>query len=128
MILARALHDELLAHARAEAPLECCGVIAGRQGVPLLTYPATNAEHSETRYEIDGPESMEILRDIAERDLELWGIYHSHVLGPAYPSEADVAGAFYPEVLYVIVGLAEDVVRAFRIRDGEVTEEALEIG
>ena len=46
------------------------------------------------------------------------------------PSQTDINLAFYPEAVYIIVGLAgeEPDVRAFRIVDGEVSQTELEVG
>ena len=56
-------------------------------------------------------------------------IYHSHTHTRAYPSATDIRLAAYPDATYAIVTLqdrdAPDV-RAFRIRDGEVTERDVE--
>ncbi len=122
--------EEMIAHARQEAPNECCGVLAGRDGRVLKLYRATNAEHSRYRYEVDSQELFRIHRECEESGWQFLGIYHSHTASEAYPSPTDVRLAFWPESLYFLVSLRDPqnpVVRAFRIRDGEVTEEEIEI-
>jgi len=122
--------DEMIAHARQEAPLECCGVLGGRDGRVLELYQATNAEHSRYCYDIERQELFRINRECDENGWQFLGIYHSHPDSAAYPSPTDVERALWPESLYFIVSLSnpeKPEVRAFRIRDGEVTEEEIEI-
>jgi proteasome lid subunit RPN8/RPN11 len=122
--------DEMIAHARQEAPLECCGVLGGKDGRVLKLYQATNAEHSRYCYNIDSQELFNINRECEENGWQFLGIYHSHTDSKAYPSPTDVHRADWPESLYFIVSLLSPEnpdVRAFRIQDGEVTEETIEI-
>jgi [CysO sulfur-carrier protein]-S-L-cysteine hydrolase len=123
------MFEEMLEHARSEAPNEACGMIASRDGEAVKLYRATNAAHSPLRYEIDGAEQYRIQMEIDDSDLELGAIYHSHTRTEPYPSQTDINLAFYPESLYVIVGLAAETpdVRAFRIRDGSVAEADLDV-
>src|SRR5437660_9758843 len=122
MRIARDLFDEMVAHARADAPNECCGMIASRNGEAVTVYRAENAAASPLRYEIDGAEQYRIQMAIDDEDLELGAIYHSHTRSDPYPSQTDINLAFYPDALYVIVGVAgpETIVRAFTIRDSQV--------
>ena len=129
MKLSRALYDEMVEHARAEAPNVCCGMVATSDGQAVKVYRAVNAAASPLRYEIDGAEQYRIQMDIDDAGHDLGAIYHSHTRSKPYPSQTDINLAFYPEALYVIVGLAgeEPEVRAFAIRDGQVTEAELEV-
>jgi len=129
MKLSRALYDEMVEHARAEAPNECCGMVATSDGQAVKVYRAVNAAASPLRYEIDGAEQYRIQMDIDDAGHDLGAIYHSHTRSKPYPSQTDINLAFYPEALYVIVGLAgeEPEVRAFAIRDGQVTEAELDV-
>jgi [CysO sulfur-carrier protein]-S-L-cysteine hydrolase len=122
--------DEMVAHARAEAPNECCGMIAGRDGTATSIHRARNAEESPLRYVIHPTDQLRIMEEIEERGEELAAIYHSHTGSPAYPSQTDINLAEnWPDPLYVICSLAdrEPEVRAFAIRDGEVEEVTLEL-
>lgn len=129
MRIPRALYDEIVAHARADAPNECCGMVASRDGEAVRVYPATNAAASPLRYEIEGREQYRIQMAIDDDDLDLGAIYHSHTRSAPYPSQTDINLAFYPDALYVIVGLAgeEPDVRAYEIRDGQVADADLQV-
>jgi proteasome lid subunit RPN8/RPN11 len=127
--ISRQLLEEVIAHARAEAPNECCGMIATRDGAAVAVHRARNKAASPLRYEMDGLEQYQIQTAIEDAGLELGAIYHSHTRSAPRPSETDINLAFYPDAVYVIVGLDNDEpdVRAWRIIDGAVTEAALEV-
>lgn len=120
--------EEIIAHASAEDPNECCGVLAGRDGRVLALYRGLNAEASPYRYNIDSRDLLRIMREIEDRGWEILGIYHSHTHTSAYPSKTDVELAFYPDALYLIVSLMDaqrHIIRGFRICGGAVQEEEL---
>jgi [CysO sulfur-carrier protein]-S-L-cysteine hydrolase len=129
MRIPKAIYEELLEHARQDAPYECCGLIGGEDGVAKTVYRARNAEASPLRYNLDPQDQFRIMTEMEERGEELAAIYHSHTASPAYPSQTDINLAAYPDALYLIVSLAEGEkdLRGFRIMDGEVTEVDLEI-
>lgn len=122
---------ELIAHAREEAPNECCGMLGGRDGnesEATTVYRASNAEASPLRYNLDPQDQFRIMKEMEDRGEDLVAIYHSHTASPAYPSQTDINLAAYPDAVYVIVSLVdgEVPVRGFWIRDGEVTEAELD--
>jgi proteasome lid subunit RPN8/RPN11 len=123
--IARQLIDDLVAHARAEAPNECCGMIGARDGEAVSVYRARNAAASPLRYELDPRDQLRIMEKIDDAGLDLGAIYHSHTRSAPYPSQTDVNLAFYPDSLYVIVGVAGAApeVRAYRIPAPERIEE-----
>jgi len=125
----RALLDQIVAQAQDEAPNECCGIIAADDGVAVAVHPARNAAASPLRYEMDGMEQYKIQTAIEDAGHDLGAIYHSHTRTAPYPSQTDINLAFYPEALYVIVGVAgeEPDIRAFHIVEGEVSEQPLEV-
>ncbi|HWT25807.1 MAG TPA: M67 family metallopeptidase [Solirubrobacteraceae bacterium] len=129
MRMPRSMLDRIVAQAREEAPNECCGMIASRDGVAVSLHPARNAAASPLRYEIDGMEQYRIQSAIEDAGLDLGAIYHSHTRSAPVPSQTDINLAFYPDALYVIVGVAgeEADVRAWRIAGGEVEPAALEV-
>jgi [CysO sulfur-carrier protein]-S-L-cysteine hydrolase len=129
MRIGREFFDEIVAHAQADAPNECCGMIGSRDGEAVRVYHAINAAASPLRYEIDGAEQYRIQMAIEDSGLDLGAIYHSHTRSEPKPSQTDINLAFYPEALYVIVGLAGDEpdVRAYEIRDGQVADAELRV-
>lgn len=135
LTLTRALHDALVAHARADHPDEACGVIAGPAGTgrPERHIPMLNAARSPTFYEFDSGDLLKLYRDMDDRDEEPVVVYHSHTATEAYPSRTDISYAGEPGAHYVLVSTADTddagpfQFRSFRIVDGEVTEEPVEI-
>jgi proteasome lid subunit RPN8/RPN11 len=130
--LPKALAGAIVEHARQEFPNECCGLLAGRGARVERMFRGSNIDRSPYTYRLDPQEQLQFFRAIDAEGLELLGIYHSHTQSAAYPSRTDIARAFYPDTVYVIVSLGNGAVahddpeiRAFRIRDGQVIEEAL---
>ncbi len=123
--MAKAHWEELVAHARAEAPNECCGFLSARSGLVEKVFRATNERASPYGYELD-PRSLLAANELDDGGFEV-GIYHSHPRSPAEPSQTDINLAHYPHWTYLIVSLANDEpkVRAWRIDDGRVDEEDL---
>ena len=128
MRLPRGLADELVEHARADLPNECCGMIAGEAGTAVRVYRAANTESSPFMYVMDPREQLRIMDEIDDAGWELLAVYHSHTRSAAYPSRTDVELAFFPETRYLIVSLAEadaPEIRAFRIARGAPEGEAI---
>jgi len=126
--------QELVGHARREAPNEACGLILGSAaasegGHARGFVPTRNAAASPYRYEIDSKDLLRLTLDADEHDEVFWGIVHSHTQTPARPSPTDVGLALYPDALYLLVSLAGDEtdVRAWRIVGGQVYEVVLEV-
>jgi [CysO sulfur-carrier protein]-S-L-cysteine hydrolase len=132
------LYDEIVAHAVADAPNECCGMVASKDGEARRVFRATNIHASPLRYEIEPAETYRLLSEIEDAGFELGAIYHSHTRSEPYPSQTDVNIAvppdlgkpLWPGTIYLIVGLAaaEPQLRGYRIDTGGVTEVELTIG
>jgi len=130
MRIAQALVEEIVAHAREEAPNECCGMVGGENGRARTVYRARNAEASPLRYSIDAKEQFELMRRIENAGEELVAIYHSHTRSAAYPSQTDVNLAGWPDAVYVIVSLEQPEspdVRGFWIREEEISDAELTV-
>lgn len=129
--LPKALAEAIVSHAVEEYPNECCGLLAGRGARVERLYRGRNVDQSPYTYQLDPQEQLHFFREMEGAGLELVGIYHSHTQSSAFPSRTDVARAFYPDAVHVIVGLrngagtASTEIRAYRIRDGQITEEDL---
>jgi proteasome lid subunit RPN8/RPN11 len=127
--------DDMVAHARAELPNECCGILSGKSGRVSKLYRMTNVEASPFRFSMDPREIAEVDMEAGQNGWDLLAIYHSHTRSEAFPSDTDVrlaAGTvgLWPEIRYILVSLMDadaPQVRLFRIADGSITEELLEI-
>ncbi len=120
--------ETILRHVRSAAPLEACGLLAGRGATVLRVYPLSNEDRSEVSYRLNPEEQYHVFVEIEAQGQQLIGIYHSHPQTVAYPSTRDIEAAYYPEAVYLIVSLIDETspeVRAFRIRNGDVQEEQL---
>ncbi|HEV7967287.1 MAG TPA: M67 family metallopeptidase [Candidatus Acidoferrales bacterium] len=120
-----AILEEMLAHARREPQIECCGLLAGRDDAITAIFPAPNVLASRTAYEIAPRELFRLFRTLRERGLAHLGQYHSHLSADNVPSPKDIEQAGYPDQAYFIVSLRPDApkaIRAFSIRDGRVLE------
>jgi proteasome lid subunit RPN8/RPN11 len=130
MRIARALYEEMIEHARAEAPNECCGMVGSRDGEAVRVFRTVNAAASPLRFEIEPDEQLRVHQAIDGAALELGAIYHSHTRTEPKPSQTDVNfAAWWPGVLWIIVGLAngEVSVRTWSIDDGKVREAQLDV-
>jgi proteasome lid subunit RPN8/RPN11 len=120
----------MIRHAQADAPLECCGLLVGRGDTIEECVPTVNVRHSESAYQVDPAVHFATLRRVRETDHRIVGAYHSHPRSAALPSATDVAEAYDPDLIYVIVSLADSggpAVRAYSIRDGACAEITLSL-
>ena len=118
-------YDALVAHARAEYPNEACALLGGRDHTVAKVYALANAEASPTFYVVEPRAQLQAMTEMDDLGMDLIGIFHSHTFTEAYPSRTDVELAGYPEATYLILSLADleaPKLRAFRIREGEVSE------
>jgi proteasome lid subunit RPN8/RPN11 len=128
--IGRALCDEIVAHAREDHPDEACGLVVGTGGEATRVVRMANIARSPTFYEMDPKELFDAFREMDDNDEELVVIYHSHTATEAYPSRTDISIAGYPDAHYVLVSTREpdaEELRSYRIVDGEVREEPVEV-
>jgi proteasome lid subunit RPN8/RPN11 len=128
MRIAAELYDEMIAHAREEAPNECCGMVAARGDEVVKVYRTTNVEASPFRFVIDGAEQLRVYNEIEAAELDLGAIYHSHTRTEPRPSQTDINFSHaWPGVLWIIVGLTGEQaeVKTWRIDNGDVIEAEL---
>jgi proteasome lid subunit RPN8/RPN11 len=121
----------MIGHTLSALPDEACGLLVGSYEGEEAShiFPTKNAAASALIYEIDPKEMLRV--DRAARDLgaDIMGVFHSHTHTDAYPSPTDVAQALDPGWHYVLVSLRDThpVVRSYRIVDGAITEEQVEV-
>lgn len=117
----------MIAHARDEAPNECCGLLVGRGLRIDECVRATNLCASPTRYLLDPADHVATIRRLRGTGRSVIGAYHSHPQGPAAPSETDRAEAFYADFVWIIVSLigSDPELGAFWLTADRVTPLAL---
>ena len=89
-----------------------------------------NAARSPTFYEFDSADLLKLYREMDANDEVPVVIYHSHTATEAYPSRTDISLAAEPDAHYVLVSTRDpdnQELRSFRIVDGVVTEEPIEV-
>jgi [CysO sulfur-carrier protein]-S-L-cysteine hydrolase len=134
--IAREHVDAMIAHAREDHPDEACGVIVGPEDsdVPTRLVRMINADRSPTFFRFDPEEQFALYKAMSAAGEEIVVVYHSHTSTEAYPSRTDIALASEPQAHYVLVSTAESgasdgpvSVRSYRIVDGVVTEEEIDV-
>ncbi|MFL5761210.1 MAG: Mov34/MPN/PAD-1 family protein [Thermomicrobiales bacterium] len=124
------MHEQIIDHARREAPRECCGVIVGPPESPHELHELTNTYDGVDFYLIEPKEIYRVYRSAMERDWDIQVIYHSHPVSAAYPSRRDVEHASWPDSVYIICSLEfpnAPCLRAFNIVDEQIIERAIEL-
>jgi len=122
--------EQMLEQAKAEAPIEACGILAGSDSKVEKLYKMTNVDNSSNHFMMEPKEQFAVVKDIRSAGLEMLAIYHSHPETPAGPSAEDIRLALTPDVIYVIVSLQganAPAVKGLLIEDGTVTEVPVRI-
>lgn len=119
--------ESIFAQGHREAPNEACGYLLGTAGAVKKALPMTNADGSPDHFSLDPREQFAALRQARAAGLEILAVYHTHPATPARPSAEDLRLAYDPAIIYVIASLVpgRPDVKAFRIRQGTVTDETL---
>ena len=126
----RPFYQAMLAHLQANYPLEACGILAGANSQVTHLYAIDNILASPVAYKMDPQQQLAAMIDLEERGWDMVAIFHSHPTGPERPSPTDIAQAYYPECVYIIVSLVEKeqpVVGGFRIDNGRYHELKLNV-
>ena len=119
----------MVAQAEKTAPVEACGILAGRDGLTEKLYEMTNADNSSEHFTMVPEEQFAVAKNMRAEGLEMLAVYHSHPATPARPSQEDIKLAVMPGATYVILSLAQEkpCAKAFKIEQGDVTEIPLTI-
>lgn len=126
----RVTFDDMAEHGLAAFPNEACGVLAGKEGRPVKFFPMANADASPVSYRLDPKEQLRVFDQIEDEGWDLVAIFHTHTHSEAYPSETDLRQAFYPEAIYLVMSLSDrsnPVLRGFRMQDGSIEEEEVQV-
>lgn len=130
LTLERNILDAMLEAARKAAPLEACGLLGGTDGHAAEFYELTNVDSSGEHYSMKPEEQFAAVKDMRGNGARMLAIWHSHPETPARMSEEDLRLAYTPDVVYVIVSLAdpsEPDARGFVVREGVPAEINLRI-
>lgn len=119
--------DDIFAQGKDELPIEACGYLAGKDGIVQERYPLTNVDQSPEHFTLDPNEQFDTYKKAKAKGLNLIAVYHTHPETPARPSQEDIKLAFDPVISYVIASISHDDIKSFKIKDGEVTKEELEL-
>lgn len=122
--------EQMLEQAKAQAPIEVCGILAGNDSKVEKLYKMTNADNSSNHFMMEPKEQFAVVKDIRSAGLEMLAIYHSHPETPARPSAEDIRLALTPDVIYVIVSLQganAPAVKGFLLEDGNVAKVSVKI-
>ncbi len=122
--------EQMLEQAKAQAPIEVCGILAGNDSKVEKLYKMTNADNSSNHFMMEPKEQFAVVKDIRSAGLEMLAIYHSHPETPARPSAEDIRLAFTPDVIYLIVSLQDanaPAVKGFLLEDGNVAKVSVKI-
>ena len=129
MRISQSLIDEMVAHARADLPNECCGMVGGVDGEAGVVIPVVNSAASPLRFEMDPQGQYNALKAIEDDGKEMLAIYHSHTKSAAYPSQTDVNQAVnWPDAIYLIVSLRDEdapEVKGYWLKDLAIADAEL---
>jgi proteasome lid subunit RPN8/RPN11 len=124
------IYRRMVEHAQEEKPLECCGLLGGKDQAVQEIFETQNVARSPILFSMDPKEELMVLKEMENQSMEIIAIYHSHPHTIPFPSEADVKMAFSFDVPLVIISLKErddSVVKAFRIRKEAIYLEDVEV-
>lgn len=134
IILSKNDYEKILAHAKNEAPVEACGLIAGEisgnDKIVKKVYILTNTDHAEEHFTIDPKEQLSAIKDMRANGLIPLGNWHSHPVSPSRPSDEDKRLAYDSSASYLILSLMnnEPVLNSFHIEGDKAEKEELVIG
>lgn len=109
--------------ADAACPGEACGLLVGKGSVVMALAPSANLADAPDAFEIDTALRLRLQRRLRGRARAVIGVWHSHPRTRAEPSARDIAGAWEPDLIWLITGT--DGTRAWRPDAGGFRELAL---
>jgi len=125
----KSIYLQIIEHAKRESPLECCGILGGKDHTVEKAFELQNTERSPVRYTMSPQEQLKVFEEMEKESMEMVAVYHSHTHTIPFPSETDVKLAFYPEVSSIIISLREEdpMVKAFRVGKEAIYLEKIEV-
>jgi len=118
--------QEMLDPVTQHAPLEACGLLAGKNDRVEGVIFVRNQAQSPKRFVMDPYEQLKAFNWIESNNPDLLGIFHSHPTGPETASPTDIAETAY-QVVYLIWSLSQETwkLRGFWIENGRADEVSI---
>ena len=128
LVITKKQWQEMQEHVANHAPLEACGLLAGKNDRVEKVILVRNQAQSPVRFVMEPSEQLKAFDWIEFNGLDLLGIFHSHPSGPHVPSQTDNSEAAY-EVVHLIWSKDQDGwnARGFWIENASATEVSLQI-
>lgn len=120
LIIPETIYKQLVGAAKSAAPIEACGLLAGKEDCVEKFYPMTNADASPEHFSMLPAEQFAAVKDMRKQELKMLAVWHSHPASPSRMSDEDLRLALTPGVAYVILSLAvpkEKSLRGFTLDD-----------
>jgi [CysO sulfur-carrier protein]-S-L-cysteine hydrolase len=128
--LSLAIYEQIVQQARREAPIEACGMLAGKNSHVTRHFEMANRDKSSDHFMMEPKEQFGVIKQIRAEGLNFLGVYHSHPASPARPSQEDVRLAFTPGIAYVIISLLDNskpAIKAFNIENENISQIDIQI-
>ncbi len=130
LIISKSIYAELIKAAEDAAPLEACGLLAGKGSDIDKFYEMTNADASPEHFTMLPEEQFTAIKDMRVNGIEMLAIWHSHPETPPRMSEEDIKLAYTPGIVHVILSLAEKSnceIKGYQVNDGVPQQIDVEI-
>jgi len=126
----KSIYQEMIEHAQREDPVECCGILGGKDRTVLKSFRIKNLESSPVQFLMDPQEQLSAFEEMEKSSMEMIAIYHSHPRTTPFPSKIDVQKAIDPKMPSIIISLIESdkpIARAFLIQKEGIHVEEIEV-
>ncbi len=115
LYLPRTLVNKLLAHAQKNPDIEVCGLIGNDTSNQKDYYPVDNISNKpNSRFLMDASQQIKTMKQMREKQQQLFAIVHSHPTTNAKPSKLDIEESSYKDVFYIIISLNTEGVLEMR--------------
>lgn len=107
LYLPRPLINKVLAHAQQNPEIEVCGLIGSDPASEQKEYyPISNvSKNPGCRFLMDAPQQISAMKNMRDKQQQLFAIVHSHPDSDAIPSPLDIEQSSYKDVFYLIISL-----------------------
>ena len=126
----RSIYQKMIEHAQREDPVECCGILGGKDKIIQKSFEIKNLKGSSVQFLMDPEEQLNAFEEMEKSSMKMVAIYHSHPHTIPFPSEMDVQRTFDGEMPSIIISLKkkdEPMVKAFRIEKEAIYLEEIEL-